>query len=60
MMPPNLGLPMVDEVHNRSQDPVLDRPHVDEGMGVWVPRQQVPENKEGLGYDYSEQRDFPT
>ena len=40
---------MVDEVHNRGEGPVLDSPHVDQGVGMGVPGQQVPANRKLLG-----------
>ena len=40
---------MVDEVHNGGEGPVLDSPHVDQGVGVRVPGQQVPANRKLLG-----------
>ena len=46
---------MVDEVHNGCEGPMLDSPHIDEGVGVWVPRQQVSEH---WGEDQSELRQF--
>ena len=44
---------MVDEVHNGCKGPILDSPHVDQGVGVRVSRQQVPAH---MGEDQSELR----
>ena len=44
----NLCLPMVDEVYDGGQGPVLDSSHVYQGVGVRVPSQQVPENRKRL------------